>query len=87
MKNSETFDIQIDDELFTVEYTAYYDVDNNYGSDIDGRRGVKAVFLEDIQLDHVMDSIGNDITDKLKNGLNANLRQILEDECIVNENK
>lgn len=48
-----------------AEAEIYYSIDNNYGADIDGNRGVKSVCIEDIDI--LTDTIRLKFNDKLIN--------------------
>ena len=49
-----------------VEFDFEYEKDNNYGSDIDGNRGVERKEIEDINLYAAFDNAGKDILKDLK---------------------
>ena len=85
MENKGAFDINIDDEHLTIDYVAKYQFDGDYGADLDGKKGTHQVFLEDIQINYILDSYGNDILEKIEK--DHGLYSIIEDEIINYEGK
>ena len=65
---SETMDLTVtlkNGKKISAEVEVHYCIDNNYGADADGNRGVSALFIEDVIVDDLThDDDGNPLTEE-----------------------
>ena len=54
-------------EELTVNVQATKVIDNNYGADADGNRGIRQTWLEDVEITSVEDDSGKDVLKDLTN--------------------
>jgi len=74
-RESKEVEFEIDGEMFTADVSYTEVVDSNYGADADGNRGVRMTFIEDIEIERVVDSQGNErkLTGEMEMLIEANL--------------
>ena len=58
-----SFKFEYDDKDYETDVTIYFTVDTEYGSDADGNRGIYKKFIDEMVIERLIDSGGNNIID------------------------